>query len=267
MKRICYSLCIILFSFQFPPSVFGQKCSDYPCVIAKVKKAITNKHYRLAFEQLESAEGYPSKDATEIAELRKRLFNAIEKEKDEAQKQKRRANMKSEDLQKSIFEKQEVLNKLKIETEKTKTESERVKIEKTISDNRAILMRLISQVNKIASKPCKRISKECNLRKLNDIEQLWSNIEDTLRNFSEVQKEKAIFFLQFYEIPSNSNIKKNIQNILEITFNKGIKQSKNNDALFYYRERAIFFDKLGKYDESDKDWFQVYLDGCGFNLM
>ncbi|MBL7817500.1 MAG: hypothetical protein JNL70_21015 [Saprospiraceae bacterium] len=84
MKRLLYSLFIFSFSLLYTPSVFGQKCSDYECVIRKVKKAITDKNYRLAFEQLESAEGYSNKNSNEITDLRKKLFDAVEKEKNEA---------------------------------------------------------------------------------------------------------------------------------------------------------------------------------------
>jgi formylglycine-generating enzyme len=86
MKNTRRFLFIFFLFLIMPPSVFGQKCSDYDCVIRKVKKAMVDKNYRLAFEQLESAEGYPSKNPIQIAEFRKQLFNAIEKEKDEAKR-------------------------------------------------------------------------------------------------------------------------------------------------------------------------------------
>ena len=79
---LCLLLCVAT------PSVFGQTCNDYPCVIRKVKKAMESKNYKYAFEQLESAGGYPSKNDAEITKLRKTLFGAVEKEKMEAQKQK-----------------------------------------------------------------------------------------------------------------------------------------------------------------------------------
>ena len=66
------------------PSVWAQKtkpCADYACVIGRVKEAITAKNYRFAFEQLESAKGYSNKNEGEMSELLKRLFNAVEKEK------------------------------------------------------------------------------------------------------------------------------------------------------------------------------------------
>jgi hypothetical protein len=103
MKRLLYSLFIFSFSLLCTPSVFGQKCSDYDCVIRKVKKAMSDKNYRLAFEQLESAEGYTNKNATEVVKLRKDLFNAVEKEKEEAKKQKERADNNTEEAKKQTI--------------------------------------------------------------------------------------------------------------------------------------------------------------------
>lgn len=84
MKHLLFTLFIFSSSLLCTPSVFGQKCSDYLCVIAKVKKAITEKNYRFAFGQLESAKGYPNKNEGEMSELLKQIFNAVEKEKQEA---------------------------------------------------------------------------------------------------------------------------------------------------------------------------------------
>jgi formylglycine-generating enzyme len=88
MKQALYTLSIFCFSLLLTSSLCAQ-CSDYLCVINKVKKAIGDKNYRLAFEQLESAEGYPDKKNVEISELRKQLFNAIEGEKNAAIENKR----------------------------------------------------------------------------------------------------------------------------------------------------------------------------------
>jgi WD40 repeat protein len=101
MKILFY---IVVLMFLCPPSVLGQACSDYACVIRKVKKAMTDKNYRLAFEQLESAYSYPDKEKheTEISGLRKQLFDAVEKEKDEAQKQRKRAEDAIIEVQKQV---------------------------------------------------------------------------------------------------------------------------------------------------------------------
>ena len=74
---------ILLFLFT-PQNIAAQQCSDYPCVIKKVKRFIADKKYTDAFDNLESADGYPAKKAEEISALRKQLFAAIEKEKNEA---------------------------------------------------------------------------------------------------------------------------------------------------------------------------------------
>lgn len=81
----------------YSSSIFGQKpCADYACVVAKVKKAITDKNYRFAFEQLESADWYPAKNAIEISNLRKQLFNAVEDEKKKADAATKRAENEAE---------------------------------------------------------------------------------------------------------------------------------------------------------------------------
>ena len=67
-------------------NIAAQQCSDYPCVIKKVKRFIADKKYTDAFDNLESADGYPAKKTEEITALRKQLFAAIEKEKNEAKK-------------------------------------------------------------------------------------------------------------------------------------------------------------------------------------
>ena len=47
---------------------------------------MTEKNYRVAFEQLESAEGYPNKSVVEITKFRKELFDAVDNDKQKAEK-------------------------------------------------------------------------------------------------------------------------------------------------------------------------------------
>ncbi len=65
-------------------------------VVEVVRNALAQKNFRFAFEQLESIEGYKNQDIVEIITLRKQLFDDIEKEKEEAKKQKERADMLGE---------------------------------------------------------------------------------------------------------------------------------------------------------------------------
>jgi WD40 repeat protein len=94
MKNTQIILFIFFFSLIFPTLVLGQQkpCDNYVCVIGKVKKAFKDKNYREAFKQLESAEGYDNKNIAEIANLRKQLFNAVEKEKEFAKREKLKAD-------------------------------------------------------------------------------------------------------------------------------------------------------------------------------
>ncbi len=101
---------ILLLFLSF--SAFGQ-CRDYPCVIQKVKKAIETKKYTTAFEQLESAEGYEAKNPTEITALRKKLFDAIEKEKEDAKKAKEEAEAERQKAKNAEAKVQAQLNKIK----------------------------------------------------------------------------------------------------------------------------------------------------------
>ena len=59
-------------------NIAAQQCSDYPCVIKKVKRFIAEKKYTDAFDNLESADGYLAKKTDEISVLRKQLFAATE---------------------------------------------------------------------------------------------------------------------------------------------------------------------------------------------
>lgn len=82
---------ISCFLLLFPAMVWGQSCYDYPCVIRKVKDALAAKNYQSAFNNLESAAAYPGSVAEEIAGLRQQLFHSIQQEKEEAEKERKRA--------------------------------------------------------------------------------------------------------------------------------------------------------------------------------
>ncbi|MEM6319214.1 MAG: hypothetical protein AAF960_16195, partial [Bacteroidota bacterium] len=76
---------LLSFSLLLVSSIsFGQVCDDYFCVIKKVRNAINAQNYRFAFEQLESAEGYPSKNEQELSNLRKEIFNGMDRQMEEA---------------------------------------------------------------------------------------------------------------------------------------------------------------------------------------
>ncbi|GJM34810.1 MAG: hypothetical protein DHS20C18_38110 [Saprospiraceae bacterium] len=82
--------------------------------------ALKNKDYRRAFEQLESAEGYPKKDPTIISELRKRLFYLIENEKDEAKRQKERADINAKNAGEAALTAEKERNRAEIEAKKAR---------------------------------------------------------------------------------------------------------------------------------------------------
>jgi WD40 repeat protein len=81
--KVTYQL-LFFCLFLSNPSVFGQQCSDYDCVIRKVKKAMADKNYRLAFQQLKSADSYPNKNSLEISKLNEQLFDLTESDRESA---------------------------------------------------------------------------------------------------------------------------------------------------------------------------------------
>ena len=105
----------------FTQKIAAQQCSDYPCVIKKVKRFIADKKYTDAFDNLESADGYPAKKADEISAHRNQLFAAIEKEKDEAKKARVEAE-RAKDEAKKALEQVEIEKQTAI-TEKNKAQA------------------------------------------------------------------------------------------------------------------------------------------------
>lgn len=87
--KLKFIFCLI--AFLLPVWSWGQNCYDYPCVILKVKAALSAKNYQSAFDNLESAAAYPESQAEEIADLRQQLFNSIQQEKEQAQSERQRA--------------------------------------------------------------------------------------------------------------------------------------------------------------------------------
>jgi hypothetical protein len=69
----------------------AQVCYDYPCVIAKIKRAIEKADYNTAFDNLESASKYRNSNPEEISQLRKLLFDRINQEKIKAQEEEARS--------------------------------------------------------------------------------------------------------------------------------------------------------------------------------
>jgi hypothetical protein len=82
MKNIVIQLVFIL--GLITPSVAQENCNKYSCMIDRVDKAIKNKNFKAAFKDLEAAAGYSDSKSDEVAKFRKRLFDAIEKEKNTA---------------------------------------------------------------------------------------------------------------------------------------------------------------------------------------
>lgn len=76
---LCWGICLVV-----PNGLSAQACTDYPCVIEKIKTAIDSSSYDIAFNNLESAAAYPNADLDEITSLRKLLFDRINQEKQRA---------------------------------------------------------------------------------------------------------------------------------------------------------------------------------------
>lgn len=80
-----------LFLLVFPVLTWSQNCYDYSCVIRKVQTALAAKQYQSAFDNLESAAAYPDSRPEEIAGLREQLFRSIQREKEQAESERQRA--------------------------------------------------------------------------------------------------------------------------------------------------------------------------------
>ena len=86
------ALFILLFSFLCTPSVSGQNkpCNNFDCAYKKAENFLKQAAYQKALDNLDSAEGYltdtNTKEKEQIKQLRRRLFVAIEKEKEDAKK-------------------------------------------------------------------------------------------------------------------------------------------------------------------------------------
>ena len=109
------TLFTILLSLFIQQKVSAQQCSDYPCVIKKVKRFIADKKYTDAFDNLESADGYPAKKADEISALRKQLFAAIEKEKKAALKAVEQMQVAQIEKTRAEMARKEAIEQLQIE--------------------------------------------------------------------------------------------------------------------------------------------------------
>jgi hypothetical protein len=74
------------------PSVSGQNkpCNNFACAYVKAENFLKQAAYQKALDNLDSAEGYltdtNTKEKEQIKQLRRRLFVAIEKEKEDAKK-------------------------------------------------------------------------------------------------------------------------------------------------------------------------------------
>jgi hypothetical protein len=90
MKKIINSLCISFCFLLIAPSVFGQQCHDYACVITKVEKFMKQspKDYKAILDNLDSAEGYPDSKPDQLRALRRRMFVLIENEQVKLEKAK-----------------------------------------------------------------------------------------------------------------------------------------------------------------------------------
>jgi WD40 repeat protein len=82
MKRLLIYICLIVFC---TPSVLkAQKCYDYACNISKAKAALIQKHFKEAIDYCKAAKVYPQANIKEADLLIFKVFDAIEKEKQDA---------------------------------------------------------------------------------------------------------------------------------------------------------------------------------------
>ena len=90
--KLHYLLLITIHLSLFTLKVSGQNkpCNNFTCAYLKAENFLKQAAYQKALDNLDSAEGYltdtNTKEKEQIKQLRRRLFVAIEKEKEDAKK-------------------------------------------------------------------------------------------------------------------------------------------------------------------------------------
>jgi hypothetical protein len=123
--KLHYLLLITIHLSLFTLNVSGQNkpCNNFACAFLKAENFLKQAAYQKALDNLDSAEGYLSdtntKEKEQIKQLRRRLFVAIEKEKedakrarDEAKLQKIIAEQKSKELETALAKNQKIINSI-----------------------------------------------------------------------------------------------------------------------------------------------------------
>jgi hypothetical protein len=180
MKNIRRSLFIFFLTLIATLTVYGQQqCTDYLCVIRKVKKAMLDRNYREAFRQLESADAYPTRNADEITRLRQQLFNAIEKERIDAE------NARSDaQIQKNLATQAAIIAQLQTDSA-------------NIAKNKALESQKTADSLKVIA-----IKDKSNIEGFLDSITKFSDREGTLKEFN-IANDKANFFFQKREWDSS----------------------------------------------------------------
>ncbi len=118
------TLFALLFALFCTPSVFGQQnkpCNNFDCAYKKAENFLKQAAYQKALDNLDSAEGYltdtNTKEKEQIKQLRRRLFVAIEKEKEDAKRARDEAKRQTE-IAKNAFAQVEIEKQTAIAAEK-----------------------------------------------------------------------------------------------------------------------------------------------------
>lgn len=100
MKKQLYFICLLAFC---TPSVLAaqQTCQDYICNYNKAKIALSQKKFKEAIDYCKAAKAYPNANNTEADALIYKIFEKIEAQKVEAEKQRNRAEIALKELQKT----------------------------------------------------------------------------------------------------------------------------------------------------------------------
>ena len=108
MKFHYLLLSTILFTLS-TIKVFGQTnkpCNNFDCAYKKAENFLKQAAYQKALDNLDSAEGYltdtNTKEKEQIKQLRRRLFVAIEKEKEDAKRARDEAKRQTEIAKKAL---------------------------------------------------------------------------------------------------------------------------------------------------------------------
>ena len=239
-------------------------CSSFNCTINRAQSFITSKQYSKAFESLQSAEGYPDengKNKKTINRYRKQLFDAIENDRLQAERNELKARREKERAdslaQVAIVEKQKAIKALELAQKMEQTANVAEEQKEILEANRLQLIEIddLQQLGLHAKK------KGEYSEAIQKFEEALTQIK-TLNLKSESPKQKILNF----EIAETKDLLASKEK-----FNKYIEDGDdffNEGLLSYNNAYQSYFNALdmGYNNEKAKSKIKVVNERIGWNL-